>query len=257
MARLKRVLSILEVAELPRTATAERLAALGISRTYRGADLVVKLPGRERLVRGIGAPVHLLPIEEESGVPDGGPAHVSKRPVHEWEQEWEDAQIDAEDTIVAIEALAAEVEGWIDELQAYSGFVAVTESTIDEVIAEGDANVCTGSDPSDVSLDPCSLAISGAVGEAIVALGQMVNNSEVVKAALANARNAIGVAMVAYQAGTITMTGLAEVAVGVMTALAGTKAGGWIIAAGVAVLIGTTIAIIYEACYATPTVALG
>jgi hypothetical protein len=226
-ARLKRVLAILEIPDLSSSSErAMRFQQLGISRSYRGADLIVKVRDSERTVKGLGAPVHLSQVLKRRDVPDG--ASASGREEFEWEQDWEDAQIEAEDTIVSIEALEAEGNGWITDLEAYEGAPAG----------------CAASGPSDAdSGRNCFSAVANAIAEAIGAVVAYAANSAAVNAAITAARNSVTNAMALFTGGMLTLTALAEAAVGAITALCGSSALGWLAAAGIAIL---TAGIVYE-----------
>lgn len=241
-AGLKRVLAILEIPELPLTERTERFEELGISRFYRGPDLVVKVRDSERTVRALGRPVHPALHLQNGTVPDGAPA--PGRAEEEWEQDWENAQIEAEDTIVAIEALVVEAEGWVSALEAYEGLLYEGKGWTSDLEGDGAPADCVASEPADAdSGRNCFTAVTVAIGEAIAAAVAYLGNSAVVNAALTAARNAVTVALAAFTAGTITVSGLATAAVGAITALLGTSTIGWLAAAGVAIV---TAGIVYE-----------
>lgn len=250
-ARLKRVLAILEIPGLPARERAERFEQVGVSRFYRGQDLVVRVRVAERTVRALGAPVHPAPRPQGPAVPDGASAPGTTE--HEWEQDWEDAQIDAEDTIVAIEALVPEAEGWISDLQGYSGLLQESDAEAVAGDLEGGRDVsteCTYSETSDVNSEwNCGSAVAAGIAEAFAAIGAYLENSAAVQAALSAARNSVTVALASFTAGTLTVAELAAAATGAITGLVGSSAGGWFLAAAAAVATGIIVYEIYDNCF--------
>lgn len=240
LARLKRVLVLLEIPDLSLSERTVRFEQLGISRLYRGVDLVVKVRDSERTVRGLGAPVHPALHLQKSNVPDGT---APSRAADEWEQDWEIAQIEAEDTVVAIEGLESEAQGWVSDLEGYGG---LSETGFGVSHLEGDEGATDGCATSGADVDSernCITAVGAALAETLGAIAGYLGNKQVVRDALANARNAITVAMGAFTAGTLTASGLASAAISAITALAGSTAAGWFAAAAIAV---ATAVIIYE-----------
>lgn len=259
LARLKRVVALLETLDLQSSERQDRFAELGVSWWYSGRDLIVSVSGVERSAPALGAPVHALPLPRPDDAPDGAAVRSSHWSAHEWEQEWEDAQIDAEHTIVAIEALALEAEWWADELLAYPGTLQGTSASLGPIEDEQAMDDgCAGMGPAHIEplSDPCIAAVMVGVSEALSAAAAILANSEAVQAALTNARNAVGVAMGLYTAGTLTAAGLAEAAVAAITALVGTKVVGWLAAGSIILATAAVVYVIWDECLATPTEAL-
>ena len=90
----------------------------------------------------------------------------------EWEQDWENAQIDAEDTIVSIEALVSEAEGWATDLEGYGGLESEAEGWATDLEGdEGAAIGCAASGPSDAdSGRDCLSAVGAALAETLGAI---------------------------------------------------------------------------------------
>jgi len=212
-----------------------------------------------RPAKGLGFPVHPAVHAHSADVPDG--ARTSGSVTEEWEQDWENAQIDAEDTIVAIEGLEAEAEGWISDLQnavaprpsdvegparpeskfdgETAGFEPSDGPMVDCLASDADAN-------SNTDTMDCVGEISIAIGEAFGALAGYLGNKQVVKDALANSRNAVSVALAAFTGGTLTASGLLSAATTAITAVAGSTAVGWAAAAGIAFVTAGTIYLLAE-----------
>lgn len=263
-ARVQRLLAILEIPDLPLAARAERFAQLGIARFYRQHDLVVRSATAERTVQGLGLPPNGLRPHKLDESPDGSNSNRK----WDWEQDWEDAQADAEDTIVAIESLTAEAEALISDIEnAAPGAMSVhpqpkaAEMPLD-LHAEFDSPdtpdhredvACADPDSavSDGVSDDCIAEKLAAIGEGLIAIGEYLGNTKAVQTALSNARNAVGVAMAAYTAGTLTAEGLAGAATAAITALAGTTAASWFVAAGVTVITAGVAYALWD-CLAIP-----
>lgn len=238
--RLQRMLAILEILDLPAAERPGAFAQLGISRSYRGQDLIIQGPASKRAVVGVGLPVHpaqLLSRRASRDVPDGAVGPLA--PQFDWEAEWEAAQTDAEDTIAAMESLQAESESVVSELQGYS--------------AEASAADCTPSGPSDddavVGRD-CVEALGAALAEALGAVAGYLENSALVNAALSAARNAVMVAAASFTAGTLTFTELAAAAGVAIAALTGSTAAGWFAAAAITVATATITYAVWKNCIA-------
>jgi hypothetical protein len=241
-ARLKRVIAILEVTDVPLSERSTWFQQLGISRSYRGADLIVSVRDSLRTVSGLGAPVHPSQLLKRHDVPDG--VSVAGREEFEWEQDWEDAQTEAEDTVVAIQALEAEANAWIVELES-------VEADLDTL--EGDTTGCNGPAPSDAPAGMnCASAIMMGLSELATAIVLYAQNSALVNAALANARAAITTALALFTGGMLTLAALGEAAIAAITALVGAKVLGWVAAAAAALLTAALIVEIIDECDLLP-----